>query len=137
MPQSLERLGIVSAARDLTVKLSQLNGMNVSFSANQEARFDPDREKALFRILQELINNTLKYSNAKNVRLDFQFGNRQLFIHFKEDGIGFDKAAYMDQKEQKSFGLLNLESRIAFLKGEMQYATAPGKGVEVNLSMPL
>ncbi|MEL7121879.1 MAG: ATP-binding protein [Bacteroidota bacterium] len=137
LPQSLERLGIVSATRDLTVKLVQLNGMAVNFHANKEIRFDPDREKALFRILQELINNTLKYSEAKNVLLDFQFGDRQLVIHYKEDGIGFDKNTYLQQKDQKSFGLLNMESRIAFLKGEMQYETAPGNGVEVNLSLPL
>jgi signal transduction histidine kinase len=136
MPQSLERLGIVSAVRDLTVKLEQLKDINIHFFANKEARFEADREKALFRILQELISNTLKYSEAQNVHLDIQFSDHQLLVHFKEDGQGFDRKAYMDRKDRKSFGLMNIDSRMAFLGGEITYDTAPGKGVEVNLSLP-
>lgn len=137
LPQSLERLGIVSATRGLTTKLKELKQINVDFNANAEKRFEGDREKALFRILQELINNTLKYAEAKNVIIDFHFNDVQLVVFYKDDGKGFDKAAYEQKRDRKSFGLKNLKSRTAFLNGKINYETSPGNGVEVSLRIPL
>lgn len=137
LPQSLERLGIVAATRDLTQKLIDLKGMEVDLNANSDQRLEPDREKALFRILQELISNTLKYSDAKLVKIDFHFSTDQLLLHYKDDGQGFDRTAYMARKDRKSFGLLNLESRASFLEGKLTYKTAPGEGVEVDVQVPL
>ncbi len=137
LPQSLERLGIVSATRSLMEKLQELKQMQVDLQANAEERFDGDREKALFRILQELINNALKYSEAKNVAIHFRFSDTQLLVQYQDDGQGFDRAAYEQRPGRKSFGLKNMESRTAFLKGKINYETSPGNGVKVKLSLPL
>jgi signal transduction histidine kinase len=137
MPQSLERLGVVAATRDLTGKLTELKGSKVAFSHNADIRFEKDREKALFRILQELINNALKHSSARQVAIDFHFEPRRVLVHYQEDGQGFDREAYEMEKAGKSFGLKTMESRVAFLGGKMQYTTAPGQGIDVRLTVPL
>ena len=137
LPQSLERLGVVSATRNLTEKLTYLTDIKVDFNTNSEERFEKDREKALFRILQELMNNTLKHSNAQNLTIHFHFDPHQLSIQYNEDGQGFDRQAYEQQNQLKSFGLKNMESRIAFLNGTIDYTTAPGEGVLVKLHIPL
>lgn len=137
LPQSLERLGIVTATRSLTQKLIDLNHIEVDFHANAEKRFKKDREKALFRILQELINNTLKHSNAKKVLVHFHFTSEQLVVFYNDNGEGFDRDAYKNKKDSKSFGLKNIESRMAFLGGTLDYQTALGKGVEVQLTVPI
>lgn len=138
MPQSLENLGVVVAARDLTGKLTELKNIKVAFTNNADIRFEKDREKALFRILQELINNTLKHAAARQVAIGFYFDPRRLVVHYQEDGEGFDREVYEKEgKMRKSFGLKTMESRMAFLGGKMQYTTAPGQGVEVRLTVPL
>lgn len=137
LPQSLERLGIVSATRALTVKLEELKNIKVDFGTNEECRFESDREKALFRILQELINNALKHSEASHVEIGFEFFGQQLKVYYKDDGKGFDKKSYEKKQDRKSFGLKNMESRMAFLEGKMEYHTAPNEGVVVRLQLPL
>ena len=136
-PPSLEHIGLVGACRKLTEKLGDLKQIAVDFHANSEQRFEMDQEKATFRILQELISNTLKHSEANNVALHFRFTANQLSIDYKDDGQGFDRQAYEAKKDRTSFGLKNLESRIAFLNGEITYETAPGQGVAVALNIPL
>jgi len=137
LPQSLERLGIVSATRGLLEKLEELKQIKVDLQANVEERFEGDREKALFRILQELVHNALKYSEAKNVAIHFQFSDTQLMVQYQDDGQGFDRAAYEQRPGRKSFGLKNMERHMAFLNGELNYETSPGNGVEVNLNLPI
>lgn len=137
LPQSLERLGIVSATRDLCEKFQDLKSVQVKFEANAEERFDSDREKALFRILQELFHNALKHANAQEVSLSFHFTGECLEVLYQDDGQGFDRLAYEQSRNRQSFGLKNMESRIAFLNGKIHYETSPGNGVEVSLSIPL
>lgn len=136
LPQSLERLGIVSATRGLMEKLEELKQMKIDLQANAEQRFEGDREKALFRVLQELVHNALKYSEAKNVTIHFLFSDSQLLVQYHDDGQGFDRAAYA-QRQDKSYGLKNIERHMAFLNGELNYTTSPGNGVAVSLNLPL
>lgn len=137
LPQSLERLGIVPATRNLTEKLKELKNIRVDFTANSEQRFEQNREKALFRVLQELINNTLKHSNTERIRIDFEFTPEDLSILYLDEGEGFDLEIYENRKDRQSFGLKNMQSRIAFLNGKIDYQTAPGQGVTVQLQVPL
>lgn len=136
-PQSLEHVGVVAATRKLTEKLTDLKQIQVDFHTNEERRFNKNREKAIFRVLQELTNNTLKHSEAENVAVHFHFEAEQLSIQYKDDGRGFDKPAYEAQNDWTSFGLKSMESRIAFLNGQITYKTSPKQGVEVKLEMPL
>ena len=136
-PQSLEHVGIVAASRKLVEKLIDLKQIQVDFHTNTDQRFSKNQEKAIFRILQELTNNTLKHSEAENAALHFHFTLEHLSIHYKDDGHGFDRQAYDKKKDRTSFGLKSMESRIAFLNGEMTYEAAPEQGVEVKLEIPL
>lgn len=137
LPQSLERLGIVSATRDLVEKLREMKQMEVNFQTNAEVRFDGEREKALFRILQELIHNALKHSNARQVDINFYFEEERLLVLYHDNGQGFDRKAHEQKSGIKSFGMKNMESRMAFLKGQIHFTTAPEKGVQVKLNLPL
>ena len=136
LPQSLERLGIVSATRGLLEKLEELKQIKIELQANAEERFEGDREKALFRVLQELTHNALKYSEAKNVTIHFEFSITQLMVHYQDDGQGFDREAY-ELRPDKSYGLKNIERHMAFLNGELDYKTSPGNGVVVKLNIPI
>jgi len=71
------------------------------------------------------------------VSIDFNFTDDNLTLVYKENGQGFDRLAPPTEQDKKSFGLKSIESRMAFLNGQLDFQTAPGQGVQVRLSFPL
>ncbi|MCB0640902.1 MAG: hypothetical protein KDC44_04650, partial [Phaeodactylibacter sp.] len=67
----------------------------------------------------------------------FQFSPSRLSIDYQDNGRGFDRPAYEQKKERTSFGLKNMENRIAFLDGNLTFETAPSQGVTVHINFPL
>ena len=135
--KSLDRLGVVVAIRTLTQKLIDLKQIQVEFTSNLENRFDKNREKALFRIFQELINNTLKHSSASKVLIKFDEADKKLHVSYEENGKGFDLKKQTESQMNKGFGLKSIESRIAFLNGQSHLHSAPGEGLQFTLSIVL
>lgn len=136
LPQSLERVGLVTACRALSKKLAETKAMEIDFHCNGERRFDKNREKAVFRILQELTNNTLKHSEATVLKLHFDFNPTELRIVFQENGQGFVQKA-LANKRGIGLGLKGIEGRVAFLDADWQYNTAPKAGVSAKLTLKL
>lgn len=137
LPQSLERVGLVAASKGLCNKLADVKGIDVDLQTNEERRFAEDREKAVFRILQELVNNTLKHANATHLLLHFHFTPSTLAVRFTENGQGFDPLLRQQPLVNSGLGLKGMESRIAFLNASWDYHTAPGAGVNVNFELDL
>lgn len=136
LPHSLERVGLVAACWELSKKLVAVKAMEIDFHCNEERRFDSNREKAVFRILQELTNNTLKHSEATKLQLHFDFKPSELHIIFQENGQGFEPQT-VSTKRSTGLGLRGIEGRVAFLDADWQYRTAPQAGVSVELTLPL
>ena len=88
---------------------------------------------SLYRVLAELMNNTLKHADAKNITIRIGTTNNKLDVIYADDGIGFldDGAAAV-----KGMGLQNIESRISVAGGSYRISSSPGNGVEVYLSIP-
>jgi len=137
LPKSLEDEGLVAAIQGMTHKLESLKGIKVHTQVKNEKRFEEDKEKAVFRILQELINNTMKYSEAEHLDIHFHFGESQLNILYKEDGPGFDPEILSNEGKPGSYGFKSIATRMAYLDGLYEATTAPGEGFEVHLSIPL
>jgi signal transduction histidine kinase len=137
LPQSLERVGLVAASKGLCNKLAEVKAIDVDFHSNAEQRFDSNREKAVFRIIQELINNILKHSNATRLALHFTFNATTLEVHFTENGQGFTPTINRSKTPTSGLGLKGIESRIAFLNADWNDYSAPGAGVKVNFKLRL
>ena len=135
MPQSLEQLGVIAATRLLIQRLIDLKQIEVDFDVTSEKRFEAIREKALFRILQELVNNTIKHSNARKVSIAFHFDREELSLTYQDNGQGFD----LQQLESKGsgLGLKSIQSRAAFLNGKSEFQTAPGHGLTYTITIQL
>lgn len=86
---------------------------------------------AFYRIIQEQVNNILKYAKAKNVTIKIEEIDNQFILIIKDDGIGFHAG-----KISKGIGLKNIESRCNLLGGKMDLMTAPGHGCQVKVSVP-
>ena len=88
----------------------------------------------LYRIFQEIVNNTLKHAGAKNIRLHINILPEQLNITYSDDGKGFD---IEEKLESKSIGLTSIQSRVNFLSGISEIESKAGEGVKYNMQIPI
>ncbi|WP_045114864.1 sensor histidine kinase [Microscilla marina] len=135
LPATLDRFGLVEAAKELCDRINQADAVLVNFEHQvTEERLSQPQELALFRIIQELFNNTLKHAQATQVNLFIHYTPKSLKIIFKDNGVGFDANALMQSKEStKGLGLKNLESRAQVLGASLNYTSPPEGGTQVNI----
>jgi hypothetical protein len=88
-------------------------------------------EIILFRIIQEFLSNSVKYSEAKNLNITLNYQPDNLIITAKDDGKGFN----MDGVEQGS-GLLNMKSRAALIHAKLNIDSKPDEGVQLTIEYP-
>lgn len=89
-------------------------------------------EIIIFRILQEFLSNSVKYSEAKNLNITLNYQIDKLIITAKDDGKGFN----MDNVEKGS-GLINMKSRAALINANLDLNSKPNEGVELVINYPL
>jgi signal transduction histidine kinase len=97
-----------------------------------ESRLSNSTKLMLFRIVQEQMNNILKYAQAKQVWLSFIMTTKKLVLLINDDGLGFDP-----KQKTKGIGFKNMESRVAYLDGTVQLDSVPGHGATLKVSIPL
>ncbi|HFV2126697.1 TPA: sensor histidine kinase [Streptococcus agalactiae] len=90
-------------------------------------------EDNIFRIGQEFISNTLKHSQASRLEVYLNQTENKLQLKMIDNGIGFD----MDSVYDLSYGLKNIEDRVEDLAGNLQLLSQPGKGVAMDIRLPL
>jgi signal transduction histidine kinase len=86
----------------------------------------------MYRVLQELLNNTYKYAEACKVHVKIYIKQKQLHMQYSDNGKGFDKS-----KIKKGVGLESIRSRIKYHRGDVEIITSPGKGFSALLKIPL
>ncbi|MGN7785615.1 sensor histidine kinase [Niabella sp. 22666] len=89
---------------------------------------------SLYRVLTELINNTIKHAEAENINIRFSLLNEQYDIVYKDDGKGLIKDNIVFNK---GIGFKNIESRLESIDAAFGIITSPGKGFEMNINLPL
>lgn len=89
-------------------------------------------EIILFRILQEFLSNSVKYSEAKNILIVLDYQPNNLVITAKDDGKGFN----LDETEKGS-GLINMKSRASLINAQLELTSQPGEGVKLILNYPM
>ena len=93
---------------------------------------DRNHEIIIFRILQEFLSNTVKYSEAENISITLHYSPNVLHIIAKDDGKGFDVHVV-----EKGSGLINMKSRAELINATLTLSSTPGAGVELQLRYPL
>ncbi|MBN1927701.1 MAG: PAS domain S-box protein, partial [Prolixibacteraceae bacterium] len=129
-PYVLENMGLNKAIESFIDKVKFSQKITVNFRSNFKGRVSQEIEISIFRIITELINNTLKYANAHNIEISLNKNNLIISLQYNDDGIGFDYDKIIEQK--KGIGLFNLKSRIENFGGEITIFTSPGKGFKMN-----
>jgi len=129
-PHVLRNFGIISAIHSFRKKLRN-NNIEISVYTNlKDSRFDENIEVSVFRIVIELINNTLKYAEAKNIDIHLNLKNNSLKLEFSHNGKGFDFDKIIS--ENKGQGLFNVINRVNILHGKYSFQTSSHTSLYFN-----
>ncbi|WP_046755819.1 sensor histidine kinase [Kordia jejudonensis] len=133
LPPILEKFGLGAALEELCDEFSNSKKVNVTSKIAYEAkRLDKDEELHVFRIAQELMNNSMRHGKAKEIELNFEPKKENLLLSYRDDGVGFDTE---NIGVLKGLGLRNIESRVSLLKGTIVYESEELKGVKVQITI--
>jgi signal transduction histidine kinase len=127
LPPILEKFGLEAALKELFEELEAASDIHVNYEIELgNAKLDDDQQLNIFRVTQELINNTLKHSQAKEIKFEITASNKGLYYSYQDDGVGYDS-----NKAKKGLGMQNIENRVEMLKGVLKIRTEKGKGFGV------
>ncbi|MCX7986028.1 MAG: PAS domain S-box protein [Bacteroidales bacterium] len=134
-PHILNNYGCIAAINSYIGLKSDF--IHIDFRHNLEnRRFGAHLETIIYRITKELINNTLKHANAKNIELTIIENGDMLCYYYCDDGKGFEIKDNLESKSG-SIGLLNIVSRVKTINGKYHIKSAPNKGFIFELEVPL
>jgi signal transduction histidine kinase len=138
-PSSLDYLGLVDTVRLYSRSHLEALGIKVQFeSSGLSQRLDPVVEVALFRIIQEAINNITKYAEAHSVKIKLESKDQKIVVLIEDDGKGFDAEYILNNRnERKSLGLLGIEERVTLLGGTFSIKSQIGQGTRLTIAIPL
>jgi signal transduction histidine kinase len=139
MPVVLEKLGLVQAVKSMAQAVPADSGLEFKFTHNlEQERLEARKELLLFRILQELLNNSLKHAQASLITVDLNKATGNVRLTYTDNGLGFDyKPASQGNGGASGLGLKNLESRVSLLNGTFHFNSAKGKGVKAEIVIPI
>jgi PAS domain S-box-containing protein len=131
---SLGHDGLKEALEDLAESVQEPNKINVQLFIDEDydaLQVDKSKELMLYRIVQEQLNNILKYANATEVTIRLKQQDNNLMLFIADNGVGFNT-----DEQSSGIGLKNINSRINFYSGKMHLFSAPGQGCRLEISIP-
>ncbi|MBI2831730.1 MAG: HAMP domain-containing protein [Chloroflexi bacterium] len=138
-PSSLDDLGLPAAVRAYAANRLGVAGIQMRFeSKGISERLDPDVETAIFRIVQEAINNIVKHAKAHNVTVKLTAQESKITAAVEDDGQGFDvESAFATKIGTTSLGLLGIKERTTLLDGTFTINSRVGEGTRLVVEVPL
>jgi two-component system, NarL family, sensor histidine kinase DegS len=134
-PMALDDLGLVPTLRKYLQTIEEYHDKSrIEFvNIGLERRLPPKYEVALFRLIQESVQNALKHANAKDIVVRVEITNSAVNILVKDNGVGFEVL----KRNPESFGIMGMEERVELLNGEISIDSKVGNGTMVMIHVPL
>lgn len=131
MPEALMKLGLGQALQDYCDGLSEAQPFTINAEFHGlENRMEPSVEIAVYRIVQELLNNAVKHSQATTILAQVMRQENNLSITVEDNGKGFNKDEAIGSH---GAGLKNIKSRVDYLQGQLDIQSVPGKGTSIHI----
>ncbi len=132
MPNILMNFGLITAIESFVNRINQTGALQIVFYHNKkEINLDKTQEIVLYRVLMELVNNTIKHAKATEVKLKIIENKKNVLVKFEDDGGGFD---FVEQlHKQKGVGLKNITNRIKVLNGTYSFDSTPQNGFSITI----
>lgn len=134
MPSVLRDIGLKLAIQKLCDETEKNTGITIHYDAETVTKIPDDRVKSyIYRITQEAIHNAVKHSKATEMSIMLIQEPSKVRLIIEDNGIGFDEASL----QQRGNGLYSMQERVSILKGQITITSAPGKGVYIDIRIPL
>lgn len=128
-PPTLQKLGLWQALNDLIEIIQKSKQVKVTFvNEIPQLRLSSQTELAVYRVVQELITNSLRHSAAQAIHLKAFSNGGKIQLNYSDNGVGMPKNDF-----QKGLGFMNIRSRIEAISGTISFTSEAGKGFEANI----
>ena len=134
MPEALVKFGLDTALKDFCNDVNQSGALMIIYQSIglEHTIVQQTTAITIYRIVQELINNTMKHAAAKTAIVQVSKTNNEISITVEDDGKGFDTAIL---SQSKGIGWSNIQNRVEFLKGNLDVKSEKEKGTSVHIEM--
>lgn len=130
-PVVLETLGLAEAIAELALTIEQTGELKIEFKATYGYRLAQKDELNIYRVVQELLTNTLRHANASEIQIAMNSQHHHFSLNYEDNGKGIPSKA----KTHKGLGLKNMESRISALNGQFTIESPPRGGVLITIEI--
>jgi two-component system sensor histidine kinase DegS len=133
-PMALDDLGLIPTLEKYLYTVEDTTGITIHYRAiHSEERLPSRMEVAIFRLIQESIQNACKHSEANKIEVKMELKNKLITILVKDDGKGFDTKVH----KENSFGLIGMKERVEMLEGKMKVDSKPNRGTFILIQIPI
>jgi two-component system, NarL family, sensor kinase len=134
MPESLVKFGLNTALKDFCDSITGSGVLTVNYHSFgiENQLLDKNKEITIYRIVQELVNNTIKHAGATEAIVQLQKENNLLTVTVEDNGKGFDVS---NPSASKGIGLSTIQNRVDYLKGMLHYNSSSGAGTSVRIEL--
>jgi signal transduction histidine kinase len=135
----LDDLGLSAALRWYAGKVQERTDLKIRIDIEgDEIPISSELKIAIFRIVQEALNNITKHAQAKVVYINLEYQPKYVVISVRDDGVGFDlDMVRMSRARRPSLGLAGMQERAALVGGEVSIQSSPGQGTLIEAKLPL
>ncbi|MDZ4758398.1 MAG: sensor histidine kinase [Bacteroidota bacterium] len=136
IPNALIRKGLSAAVREFVDRLVS-DKLKVDLElVGLDKRLDSNTETVLYRVLQEIISNVVRHSGANYISIQFIKHDTEVVMMVEDNGKGFDLQKVL-ANEKSGIGLRNIQSRVDYLNGSLEFDTIIGRGTTVTVQVPV
>lgn len=136
-PMALDDLGLVPTLKKYLQTVEEYNkvrNIRIPFIfIGKERRLNSKMEVALFRLIQESVQNALKHAKPTEIQVKLEVNLHRVIAIIKDDGIGFDPSV----KKEGSFGIRGMKERVELLEGKLAIQSEKGVGTKVIIDVPI
>ncbi|MFK7693755.1 sensor histidine kinase [Paenibacillus sp. HJGM_3] len=140
-PYLLKEIGLIPTIEKLVRFERAVSPFKLDFFTTQVAQIedtDLETKRHLFRIVQELINNAKKHSQASHIRMVMRTTKGELHLDYEDDGVGFDERQIsLPEVGSSGIGIAQMKSRVLFLNGRFEMTSGKGNGYKFQAIFPL
>jgi ligand-binding sensor domain-containing protein/signal transduction histidine kinase len=138
-PYQLDRLGLTRALQAMAAGVSRASGILIRTELDPlDGLFGASTDIHFYRIVQELLNNIVKHSDAAAARLSVRHRGKRLFLEVEDDGCGFDTATHSPQSATShGLGLTDIAERVRLLGGSVRCNSHPAAGTRWAIEIPV